>query len=233
MNHTEVIALLESNKNENGIQKWKQQNSRAGALKSFGIGLTILRKLAKQIGRDHNLALELWKSDFYDVKIIALLIDDPKLITQDQAESQVENMHQGYLAHVFSSCGAPLAKTPFVVELANEWINSNHTIRRCCAYGLLYEISKSKRKNVPDDDFFLEKIEHISQSFSAENMIVKVSMGGALMGMGKRNAKLNATALKIAKIIGPIPIESDNSSCEPFDVLKHLTSDYIKNKLDV
>jgi len=233
MNHTEVIALLESHQNKNGIQKWKQQNSRPGALKSFGIGLTILRKLAKQVGKDHNLALELWKSEFYDAKIIALLVDDPKLITQDQAESQVENMQQGHLAHVFSSCGAPLAKTPFVVELACGWMISKNTIRRRCAYGLLYEISKSKKKNAPDDAFFLEKIEHISQSFSVENMIVKASMGGALMGIGKRNAKLNAAALTVAKAIGPIPIESDNSSCEPFDVVKHLTSDYIKNKLGV
>ena len=233
MNHTEVIALLENNRNEKGIQKWKQQNSRDGALKSFGIGLTILRKLAKQVGRDHALALKLWKSEFYDAKIIALLVDDPKLITQDQAESQVENMNQGHLAHVFSSCGAPLAKTPFAVELAYDWINRKETIRRSCGYGLLYEVSKSKKKNTPDDTFFLEIIEHISQSFSVENLIVKVSMGGTLMGIGKRNAKLNAAALKVAKTIGPIPIESDNSSCEPFDVVKHLTSDYIKNKFDV
>lgn len=233
MNHTEVIALLKSHQNEQGIQQWKQRNSRAGTLKSFGIGLTVLRKLAKQIGRDHVLALELWKSELYDAKIIALLIDDPKQITRTQAEIQVENLDQGHLAHVFSSCDATLAKAPFVVELACDWIHSKDTIRRRCGYGLLYEVSKSKKKNAPDDAFFLERIAYISTSFSGENITVKGAMGGALVGIGKRNAILNAAALKVARVIGPIQIGSDNSNCEPFNVVKHLTSDYIKKKLGV
>ena len=54
------------------MQRSKQDHT----LKSFGIGLTVLRKLAKQIGRDHELALQLWESDIYDAKIISLLIDE-------------------------------------------------------------------------------------------------------------------------------------------------------------
>ena len=59
MNSSQVIALLKANQNEQGIRKWRQRSSRTGKLKSFGIGLIILRKLAKQIGRDHALALQL------------------------------------------------------------------------------------------------------------------------------------------------------------------------------
>jgi len=58
-------------------------------------------------------------------------------------------------------------------------------------------------------------------------------MGGALMGIGKRSAKLNAAALKVARQIGPIEFETESGDCEPFDVVKHLTSDYIRNKLGV
>jgi len=231
MNYSEVIDLLKSKQNEQGVKKWNNSNSAASNLKSFGIGLTILRKLAKQIGRDHDLAQELWKSDFYDAKIIALLIDDPKQITRLQAEMQVENVNHGHLAHVFCSCGAALAKTPFVVDLMVDWMNSKDTIRRYCGYGLLYELSKSKKKTTPDDRFFLEWIERIRISFFNEHRMVQVSMGGALLGIGKRNAILNVAALKVARIIGPIQIESDSSKCDPFDVVKHLTSDYIRQKL--
>ncbi len=233
MNPAQVLALLKANKNDKGIQKWKQRGSQISRLKSFGIGLTILRKLAKQIGKDHVLALQLWESDVYDAQIIALLIDDPKKITREQAEMQVEHLDQGHLAHVFSSCDASLAKTPFVVSLATEWITSKDTIRRRCGYGLIYEVSKSKKKSAPDDAFFLDRIEHIRKSFSAEDKIVQGSMGGALVGIGKRNARLNAAALKVAKTIGPIQLESDGNNCEPFDVVKHLTSDYIRKKLGV
>ena len=232
MTETQVFAVLKENRNERGIAHWKKQKTRTGRLKSFGIGLTQLRKLARQIGRDHALALELWKSDVYDAQIIALLIDDPKLITREQAEVQVEKLDQ-YLAHVFSSCDATLAKTPFVVELSCDWMNSKDSMRRRCGYGLLYEVSKSKKKSGPDDAFFLERIDHINKSFSEEERSVHHSMGCALMGMGMRNRRLNAAALKVAKKIGSIQIGSDESNCEPFDVVKHLTSDYVTKKLGV
>lgn len=233
MNQPEVITLLEQNKNEAGIKKWNQKYNQNEDLKSFGIGLTILRKLAKQIGRNHKLALELWKSRIYDVKIIALLIDDPTQITWDQAEFQVEDLKEGHLMHVFSSCDASLAKTSFVVELSSHWINNEDPIRRSCGYGLLYEISKWKKKSVPNEAFFLDKIDHISSTFSNENFHVKGSMGGALMGIGKRSVALNTAALKVAQRIGPIPFGSEDNTCEPFNVVKHLTSDYIKKKLGI
>tara|TARA_B100002019_G_C21078137_1_gene502400 strand:+ start:438 stop:722 length:285 start_codon:yes stop_codon:yes gene_type:complete len=86
---------------------------KARCAQEFRIGLTVLRKLAKKIGRNHKLALQLWKSDFYVAKIISILIDDPKKISREQVEEQVEEMNQGHLAHVFSICNATLSKNTF------------------------------------------------------------------------------------------------------------------------
>jgi len=57
-----------------------------------------------------------------------------------------------------------------------------------------------------------------------------MSMAGALLGIGKRSKELNTAALKVAVKIGPIDFDPDGR-CEPWDVSKHLTSDYLKNKL--
>lgn len=233
MKYTEVISLLESHKNEPAIEKWKLKKYQSKKLKSYGIGLTVLRKLAKQIGKNRELSEKLWKSNIYDAKIISLLIDDPKQISVEQAESQVEHLEQGHLAHVFSSCNASLAKTPFVAELAKEWINSKDPTRRRCSYGLIYELSKSKKKSAPDTDYFLDCIKKVRTTYKNEDSQVLLAMGGALMGMGKRNAELNKAALAVAKKIGPIPVESSSGSCDPFDVVKHLTSDYVKEKLGI
>jgi len=62
MTKTQVLALLRENRNERGIANWKKRGAKNGKLKSFGIGLTQLRKLAKQVGRNHTLARQLWKS---------------------------------------------------------------------------------------------------------------------------------------------------------------------------
>jgi hypothetical protein len=56
-------------------------------------------------------------------------------------------------------------------------------------------------------------------------------MGAALMAIGKRSAVLNDAALKVARAVGPIEFTSASGECEPFDVVKHLTTDPLKKKL--
>jgi len=233
MNSAELIELLKQHRNERGINYWNRLNPEPDGLESYGIGLTVLRKIAKEAGRNHELAMELWESNIYDVKVLSLLIDEPKLMTIEQAERQVDKLHQGHLAHVFSSCDATLAKTSFVVPLLMNWIHSDSSIRKRCGYGLLYEVSKSTKKSAPGTAFFHERIEQILDSYKKENNIVRLAMAGALMGMGKRNIELNAAALRVARKMGPIDVESGVSDCEAFDVAKHLTSDYIRNKLNI
>lgn len=226
MNKSTIEAYLKKNQDARGIEHWKKHES--SALKTYGIGLTILRKYAKSIGRDAKLAKSLWKSNVYDMKIVSILIDDPKTMTIEQAEAQVDELEGGYLAHVFSSCGAPLAKTAFVVELTDRWTNSKDPIRLRCGYGLLYEISKSKKKSTPAESYFLAHIATINKQRKKASTQVLMSMAGALMGMGMRTKKLNRAALKVATSIGPI---THSETCDPFDVAKHLTSLHTRKKL--
>ena len=232
MNKSEIHEYLKSNQDARGIAHWKEHQDKSGGLKSFGFGLTKLRKFSKTIGRDPKLARQLWKSNIYEMKIISLLIDDPKTMTIEQAETQVEQLHGGYLAHVFSSCDATLAKAPFVVELADKWISSKDPVRQGCGYGLLYEISKSKKKSAPDEAYFLSHIAHIEETYAMQSTDVLMSMATALMGIGKRSKVLNAAALKVAVKIGPIEFDPDGR-CDPMDVAKHLTSSYIVEKLGI
>jgi len=233
MTKTEVMTLLKANRNERGVKNWEKLGVDTGGLKSFGIGLTQLRKLAKQIGRDHKLALQLWGTNNHEAKVIGLLIDEPKKLTRKQAEEQVEGVAAGTLAHVFSSCDATLAKAPFVVDLACEWIESEDSLRRRCGYGLIYELSKNQRDKELTDEFFLDCIDRIRERFDQEDTWVLMSMAGALMGIGKRNKKLNKASVKLARKLGSINFNDGNGNCEPFDVVKHLTSDNLKKKLGV
>jgi len=229
MNLREVVNLLAENQNERGMSHWlKMENT--GGLKSYGLGLSQLRKLAKQIGRNHSLALECWASNYYDVKVIGLLIDEPKKISLEQAEKQVDELNAGMLTHVFSSCDATLAKSPIAFELANIWYTSENLARKNSAYGLFYELSKNKRDIRLSDTFFLTIISHIDQSIDNEPKSVRLSMGSALMGIGKRNLALNKAAINVAERVGPIDFNEGDSKCKPFDIMKHLTSDSLKKK---
>jgi 3-methyladenine DNA glycosylase AlkD len=233
MKVSEALALLHSNRDERGMRSWEKLGAGTGGMKSYGIGLTRLRRLAREIGRNRELAQALWQSDVYEARVIALLIDDPGQITRAQAEAQVEELTGGMLAHVFASCDATLAKTPFVVELADEWVRSEDPVRRDCGYGLLYEISKFSGKKAPAEDFFLAHVARIAETIDSEPERVRMAMATALMGIGKRSAVLNAAALKVARAAGPIEFTSGSGNCEPFDVVKHLTSDRLRQKLGI
>jgi len=233
MTVSEVLALLDAERDERGMKNWEKLGPRTAGLRSYGIGLTRLRKLAKQMGRNRNLAQALWKTDVYDARVIALLIDDPAQITRDQAERQVEELAGGMLAHVFASCDATLAKTSFMVELAEKWVRSDDPVRRDCGYGLFYEASKLSGKKAPSEEFFLAQVERIANTINGELENVRLSMGAALMGIGKRSAALNKAALKVARDVGPIEFTSASGKCEPLDVAKHLTTDRLKEQLGV
>lgn len=228
MTKAKVVARLKELADPRGIAHWKKQNS---SLKSFGIGLTRLRKLAKELGRDHKLAMSLWNSDIYDAKVLGILVDDPREMTREQAEQQVDGgLADGYLAHVYSTCGAPLSKASFAFALAREWMDSPDAMRRRCGFGLLYELSKKNPQGM-DDAYLLGRIQWIQDAIHNEDMWVRESMNTALMGIGKRNQKLNAAAIRAAKAIGSVDIDyGGENSCEPLDVLKHLTSDQLKQK---
>jgi 3-methyladenine DNA glycosylase AlkD len=77
MNLQDVLAIVVEHQNERGISNWLKMRNTCG-LKSYGLGLTALRQLAKRIGRNRQLALECWQSDYYELKVIGLLIDEPK-----------------------------------------------------------------------------------------------------------------------------------------------------------
>ena len=132
MTKTEVLDLLKENRDARGEANWKEMGDRTGGLTSFGIGLTKLRAIAKQVGCDHDLALKLWNERNHDAKIIGLLIDDPKQLTRDQVEKQVDGAGPGMLSHVLSSCDATLPKSPIAFEIAKGWMASKDPVRRSC-----------------------------------------------------------------------------------------------------
>jgi 3-methyladenine DNA glycosylase AlkD len=232
MTKTEVLDLLEQNRDARGEANWKKMGARTGGLTSFGIGLTRLRAIAKHVGRDHDLALKLWNDRNHDAKIIGLLIDDPKQLTRDQVEQQVDGAGPGMLSHVLSSCDATLPKSPIAFEIAKGWMASKDPVRRSCGYGLVYELAKDRKDKRLTDEFFLACVERIGDTIAKEENSVRVGMGGALMSIGKRNQKLNAAAIKVATAIGPIHFSDGDKKCEPMNVLKHLTRDDLLRGFD-
>lgn len=224
MTIAEVRTLLEANKNERGMKHWEKWNM---PWTSYGLGLTQLKKIAKQIGRDHDLALELWKQDNYDMVTLATMVDEPGKVTREQVEEQVKSLQFWMLAH--SYCSNLMPKVVFQKELAEEWILEKDDIRRRVAYLLIYNIARDDKKL--EDEWFEPLIDRIKENLQSEENFVKDAMNNALIMIGSRSKNLHDRALSAATFIGKVDVDYGDNSCVAMDALTHLNSDRIKTKL--
>ncbi|MEO1434433.1 MAG: DNA alkylation repair protein [Bacteroidota bacterium] len=227
MTYQDVIHLLESNKNERGIQNWEKINT--GPLKSFGLGLTQLKKLSKQVGRNHELAKELWESEYWDAKQMACLIEEPKKVTRDQVEAQIPQLKGWMATHIYVSNVMP--KVACQDELCVEYIESKDDQLRRCGWLMLCNIAKNDKKR--EDEFFKPYIEKARQELQGEENFVKDGMNSALFFIGQRSAILHKKCLSAAKEIGVVMVDYGDNSCAATDVVKHLSNPRILKKVGV
>lgn len=224
MNKEEVIDLLESQKDERGIAYWEKSGYKG--LKSYGLGVTKLKKIGKQIGRDHELALELWNMPVYDTKILATVIAKPKELTREQIDEHIKETDFWLLSHCY--CNYLLPKLPFINELAETWTKSTDNLLKRCGYLLVHTIAKDDKKKA--DPYFERYIDVIESSLQSEVNFVRDAMNNALFMIGQRNKKLNTRAIEAAKNIGKVEVDYGDNSCQARDCVKHLTGDRVQSR---
>src|SRR5262245_22341600 len=82
---TEVMEWLE----RKGSKRTRdEQLTRYGitAPKAFGVSVGTVQQLAKKIGKDHELALKLWDTGWYEARLLTAYIDDPAQVTAAQMD---------------------------------------------------------------------------------------------------------------------------------------------------
>lgn len=224
MNINDVLNILNKNKNEKYIQK---HSNESGGLKSFGLGITKTKKIAREIGKNHKLAVELWKEPIIEMKLLATMIDNPKEADDEQIEKMMIESDYWIISH--SLANNLISKYKNINRLFEKWINSKNKNLERGAYLILYEIAKKdKSPDINNYKFLIDKIE--SQIHNAENF-VKDAMNNALIAIGSINRELNEYALNAAKKIGVIEVDYGDNSCQALDAFKHLSSKRIKEKI--
>jgi 3-methyladenine DNA glycosylase AlkD len=86
---------------------------------TYGISMPDLRKLAKQIGKNHILAEQLWTSGIHEGRILACMVDDPIMVTEDQLEHWVKDFDSWDVCD--QCCNKLFDKTKFAYRKAIEW----------------------------------------------------------------------------------------------------------------
>jgi len=85
----------------------------------LGVSIPEMRKMAKEYGMDHNLALQLWETQIPEAKIVAAMIDDPKKLTEKQMEEWVKDINSWDICD--QVCTNLFEKTPLAWKKILEW----------------------------------------------------------------------------------------------------------------
>lgn len=163
----------------------------------LGISIAQLRPLAKEVGKDHQLALALWDVDIHEARILAALVDDPKQVTAEQMESWVRGFDTWDICDV--CCGHLFDRTPWAFPKSREWPSREEEFVKRAGFTLMATLAVHDKK-APDRQF-RELLPLIAAGASDERNFVKKAVNWALRGIGKRNIELNKAAIECAEEI--------------------------------
>jgi len=86
---------------------------------TFGVSIPNLRRLAKETGRNHELAEQLWMSGFHEARILASMVDNSNEVTEEQMERWVKDFDSWDVCD--QCCMNLFDETGFAYQKAFEW----------------------------------------------------------------------------------------------------------------
>ncbi len=223
MSYEEIIQMLEENADPDALAGM----ARAGITpeQAYGVKIPILRKIAKKSGRNSELAKKLWSKNTRETRILACMIEDPKTITEAQAEDWVKEFDYW---EICDQCIMNLFdRVEFTVKKIYEWTQREEEFVKRAGFALIARVAWNDKSK--SDEEILEFLPLIKREANDERNMVKKAVNWALRQIGKRNSKLNKEAVTISKEI--LEMDSKSAKWIASDALKELTSEAVLKRL--
>jgi 3-methyladenine DNA glycosylase AlkD len=165
------------------------------APRAFGVPVGTMLGLAKRLGKDHALAGALWKTGWYEARMLASMVDDPRAVTRAQMNAWAADFDNWGICD--TACLYLFDRTPFAWEKARQWSSSPREFVKRAGFALMASLA-GRDKTAPDAEFraLLPLIERGARD---ERNFVKKSVVWALRRIGERSRALNGAAVALAR----------------------------------
>ena len=192
---------------------------------AYGISVVELRRLAKAIGRDHDLALRLWPTGVHEAQLLAAFVDDPGQVTRAQMELWARDFDSWDVCD--QVCTDLFDRTPFAYDMAAAWAGRPEEFVKRGGFALMAGLAVHD-KGAPDAAF-LAFLPLVVREAHDERNFVKKAVNWALRNIGKRNVTLNEAAQKTADELKLMP--SRSARWIGSDALRELASEKVQARL--
>ena len=165
------------------------------ARKAFGVSVANLHKLAKITGHNHEFALALWKTGWYEARMLAALVDEPERVTPAQMDQWCRDFDNWGICDTV--CFKLFDRTPHAYKKVEQWAKRRDEFVKRGAFALMASLALHDKK--ASDDSFAKWFPLIEKGADDERNFVKKGVSWALRAVGKRNPKLKVAAIKLAQ----------------------------------
>jgi 3-methyladenine DNA glycosylase AlkD len=223
MDRDEVLEWLR----KRGTRRTVEGMARYGitAKRAFGVPMGTLLALSKKLGKDHVLATALWESGWYEARLLAALVGDPKCVTRRQMNAWAASFENW--GDCDTVCFKLFDQTLFAWEKARQWAASpREFVRRG---GFVMMACLALHDKAASDKPFLTFLPLIEKGARDERNFVSKGVNWALRAIGRRNRTLNAAATGVARRLAL----SEGAACRWVgqDALRELASPKVRAKL--
>lgn len=221
MTSDQIIANLKQLANAQAVEGMARFGIRP--TQALGISMPMLRKMAKDIGRNQALALALWDSGIHEARILASMIAEPQLVSAELMEEWVNDFDSWDVCD--QVCGNLFDKTPYAYHKAVQWCQQEREFVRRAGFVMMAELAVHDKK--APDEAFLQFFPLIKHCAGDERNFVKKAVNWALRQIGKRNSHLRTLALECAHEIQAM--DSKTARWVARDALKELQAKEFKD----
>jgi 3-methyladenine DNA glycosylase AlkD len=194
--------------------------------KAFGVPVGVMRRHAKSIGQSHELAAVLWETGWYEARMIATFLDEPARVTPEQMDRWCRDFDSWAICD--TACFHLFDRTPHAWKKVRTWSGKRDEFVKRAAFALLASLAVHDK--AAGDDQFLGCLPLVERASTDERNFVKKGVNWALRTIGRRNAKLNAAAVAVAR-----KLAASKDSAPRWigkDALRELTSPAVVKRLN-
>lgn len=191
----------------------------------LGVSVPDMRKIARETGRNHRLALDLWQTGIAEARIVASMVDVPAEVTAEQMDAWVNNFNSWDVCD--QVCMNLFDKTPLAWQKVLDWSRREEEFVKRAAFALIACLAWHD-KQAPDEAF-LKLLPVIEAGATDGRNYVKKGVSWAFRHIGKRNATLNRAVLEAAEKMR----QSDSKSARWIagQTIRDITSQAAQRKL--
>ena len=192
---------------------------------AWGVTVADIRKIAKDVGRNHDLAARLWATGVYEARLLAAFVDEPERVSVVQMDRWCRDFDNWAVCDTV--CFHLFDRTPHALSRVTKWAKSDDEFVKRAAFALLASVGLHAK--TADDASLTACLPLIERAADDERNFVKKGVSWALRVVGRRSPDLHEAAVEVARrlVDGPGPAARWVGK----DALRELTSAAVLRRL--